>query len=181
MLRLFDSFGYGRLTAKVDSLIKKDFERSHGKETWNLYNHLEVKKEGKVGYAEAVANIEKLRELHKQMDEAVLAAYGWHEESPAMQSRDDGETGVKIEDTWPAIDLRHDFYEIDYLPENDRIRYTIHPDARKEILKRLLLLNHKIYAEEVAQGLHGKKGKGKKKSTPKTTKPDNPNQLDFGF
>lgn len=28
--------------------------------------------------------------------------------------------------------------------ENDRVRYTIHPEARKEILKRLLLLNHKI-------------------------------------
>lgn len=50
-----------------------------------------------------------------------------------------------------------------YLPENDRVRYTIHPDARKEILKRLLQLNHKLYAEEEAKGLHkapGRKGKG---------------------
>jgi hypothetical protein len=37
---------------------------------------------------------------------------------------------------------------------NDRLRYTIHPDARKELLKRLLLLNHKLYAEEEAKGLH---------------------------
>ena len=66
------------------------------------------------------------------MDNAVLAAYGWHEPS------DDG----------PAIDLYHDFYEVDYLPENDRTRYTIHPDARRELLTRLLLLNHKRYAEE---------------------------------
>lgn len=44
------------------------------------------------------------------MDEAVLEAYGWHEEN----------------DKWePAIELRHDFYEVDYLPENDRIRYTV--------------------------------------------------------
>ena len=57
--------------------------------------------------------------------------------------------------------MHHDFYDVDYLPENDRIRYTIHPDARKEILKRLLLLNHEIYAKEVEQGLHKKKG-GKK-------------------
>ncbi|MGK0488849.1 MAG: hypothetical protein ACJAXB_002036 [Candidatus Endobugula sp.] len=69
------------------------------------------------------------------MDEAVLAAYGWED-----------------------IQLRHDFYEVDYLSENDRVRYTIHPDARKEVLKRLLLLNHERFEEEVAQGLHKMKG-----------------------
>jgi hypothetical protein len=41
--------------------------------------------------------------------------------------------------------------------ENDRTRYTIHSDARKELLKRLLLLNHKLYAEEEAKGLHKEK------------------------
>lgn len=46
------------------------------------------------------------------------------------------------------IDLAHDFYEVDYLPENDRVRYTISPEARKEILKRLLLLNHEIHEKE---------------------------------
>ena len=43
---------------------------------------------------------------------------------------------------WMGIDLAHDFYEVDYLPENDRMRYTISPEARKELLKRLLKLNH---------------------------------------
>ncbi|MEW8025275.1 MAG: type IIL restriction-modification enzyme MmeI [Candidatus Thiodiazotropha sp.] len=96
--------------------------------------------------AEAYQDILKLRDLHRQMDEAVLAAYGWHETS----------------EKWgPAIDLRHDFYEVDYLPENDRIRYTIHPDARREILKRLLLLNHERYEEEVKQGMHAKKANKK--------------------
>jgi hypothetical protein len=33
-----------------------------------------------------------------------------------------------------VIDLAHDFYEVDCLPENDRVRYTILPDARKEVL-----------------------------------------------
>ncbi len=50
------------------------------------------------------------------------------------------------------------------LPENDRVRYTISPEARKEILKRLLELNHKVHAEEVKAGLWDKKGKAKKKS-----------------
>jgi hypothetical protein len=47
--------------------------------------------------------------------------------------------------------------EIDYLLENDRIRYTIHPEACKEILKRLLELNDKIHEEEVKAGLCEKK------------------------
>jgi len=94
---------------------------------------------------EAVQRIEKLRELHKQMDEEVLKAYGW---GPGSAQ---------------PINLAHNFYEVDYLPENDRIRYTISPEARKEILKRLLELNHKIHEEEVKAGLWEKKGKSKKK------------------
>ena len=50
------------------------------------------------------------------------------------------------------ITLAHDFYEVEYLPENDRIRYTISPEARKEILKRLLKLNHEIYEQEQKEG-----------------------------
>ena len=50
------------------------------------------------------------------------------------------------------------------MPENDRVRYTISPEARKEILKRLLELNHKIHEEEVKAGLWEKKGNAKKKS-----------------
>jgi hypothetical protein len=61
-----------------------------------------------------------------------------------------------------VIDLAHDFYEVDYLPENDRVLYTISPDARKEVLKRLLKLNHEIHEQEVKAGLHTK-GKSKKK------------------
>jgi hypothetical protein len=33
---------------------------------------------------------------------------------------------------------------LEYLPENDRNRFTICPEARKEILKRLLKLNHEL-------------------------------------
>lgn len=97
----------------------------------------------------AYADILRLRTLHKELDEAVLAAYGWDQH---------GEYGS-------AVFLRHDFYEVDYLPENDRIRYTIHPDARREILKRLLQLNHTLYAEEAARGLHQKKKASRKPIT----------------
>ena len=63
--------------------------------------------------------------------------------------------------------MLHDFYEIDNLPENDRVRYTIHPEARKEVLKRLLVLNHKIHAEEVAAGLWDKNKPAKKEKVVK--------------
>ncbi len=72
---------------------------------------------------------------------------------------------------WEDIDLSHDFYEVDYLPENDRVRYTISPDARKEVLKRLLKLNHEIHEQEVKAGLHIN-GKAKKKH-----KADAPGQM----
>lgn len=134
--------------------------------TYNLFHNNEVRSETlenakearefknanlQITIEEAVKRIEKLRQLHKQMDEAVLKAYGWNEEVIG--------NGVKQS----PINLAHDFYEVDYLPENDRVRYTISPEARKEVLKRLLELNHKIHEEEVAAGLWDKgKAKGKK-------------------
>ena len=72
---------------------------------------------------------------------------------------------------WEHISLAHNFYEMDYLPENDCVRYTISSDARKEVLKRLLKLNHEIHEQEVKAGLHVK-GKTKKKQ-----KADAPGQM----
>jgi hypothetical protein len=97
---------------------------SKNKQVLALQKHLEKMKIA-ISFDETIKSISKLHELHIQMDEAVLDAYGWND-----------------------IVLLHDFYEIDYLPENDRIRFTIHPTARKEILKRLLELNHQIFKME---------------------------------
>lgn len=116
-----------------------------------LQKHIE-KTPNTISFNEAIQGILKLRDLHVQMDEAVLDTYGWND-----------------------IALRHNFYEVDYLPENDRIRYTIHPDARKEVLKRLLELNHKIHAEEVEAGLFDKKPASKSKKKKDT----NPDQTDL--
>ena len=82
---------------------------------------------------ETAADIVRLRELHVAMDHAVAAAYGWAE-----------------------LSLGHGFHET-----QQGLRFTIHDDARREVLTRLLALNHERYAEEVKAGLHGK-GKGKK-------------------
>jgi hypothetical protein len=83
----------------------------------------------------------KLREVQKQLDEAVAAAYGWTD-----------------------LDLGHGFYET-----KQGVRYTITEPARREVLQRLLKLNHERYAEEVSQGLHSKKGLAKKAAPNKTS------------
>jgi hypothetical protein len=90
---------------------------------------------------ETAADIQQLRELHVEMDTAVAAAYGWQD-----------------------LDLGHDFHQT-----KQGLRYTISETARREVLDRLLLLNHQRYAEEVAQGLHDK-GKKKGKSNKKAAK-----------
>ena len=62
---------------------------------------------------------------------------------------------------WDDLVLDHDFHELPYLPENDRVRFTISELARLEVLDRLADLNRQRYEEEVARGLHRKK-RGKK-------------------
>jgi DNA-binding GntR family transcriptional regulator len=81
---------------------------------------------------ETSADIQKLRELHVEMDQAVAAAYGWTD-----------------------LNLDHGFHET-----KQGVRFTISEPARREVLQRLLKLNHERYAEEVKQGLHEKKGRG---------------------
>lgn len=135
---------------------KRKIEKKYGKEVWNLWNHIN-KTENTCTFEESILGIIKLRELHIQMDKIVLEAYGWQD-----------------------IELRHDFYEMDYLPENDRIRFSIHPDARKEVLKRLLELNHKIHVEEMKAGLWDKKS-GNKSTKRNKTKTDQVNEPEGGY
>lgn len=72
--------------------------------------------------------IQKLRELHVEMDKAVAAAYGWDD-----------------------LDLQHGFHE-----NKQGIRFTISEKARVDVLRRLIHLNHQRYEEEVSLGLHSK-------------------------
>jgi hypothetical protein len=92
-------------------------------------------------------DIRQLRDVHAEMDQAVAAAYGW-----------------------THLDLGHGFHET-----KQGVRFTINEPARREVLRRLLKLNHERYAEEVKQGLHGEKGAAKKaapkkKASSKTAK-----------
>jgi hypothetical protein len=94
---------------------------------------------------EALARIEVWRALQVELDQAVAAAYGWGD-----------------------LALEHGFHAQAHLPEHDRIRFTVCPAARKELLRRLLALNHQRAAEEEAAraanpaALAKGKGRGKK-------------------
>ncbi|MBT8768738.1 Eco57I restriction-modification methylase domain-containing protein [Metapseudomonas boanensis] len=78
------------------------------------------------------SEVETFRQQIVELDKAVVAEYGWED-----------------------IDLDHDFHEVPYLPESDRIRFTISETARVEVLRRLTELNRLRYEEEVASGLYG--------------------------
>lgn len=88
----------------------------------------------------------ELRRLHRELDVSVRDAYGWSD-----------------------LDLGHDFHEVETLPENDRVRYTISPEARKEVLRQLLGLNHQRAAE---QSILSKKGMKKVKQGKASTTDD---------
>nr|WP_231861448.1 type IIL restriction-modification enzyme MmeI [Frankia alni] len=87
------------------------------------------------------ADIVELREIHRLIDEATFRAYGWDD----------------------MIDRGLDH---GYHPAGKYTRYTIGPWAQREVLDRLLELNHARYAQEVAAGLH-EKGARKKGSRAK--------------
>jgi hypothetical protein len=98
------------------------------------------------------ADIARLRALHVEMDQAVAAAYGWSD-----------------------LDLGHGFH-----PTKQGERFTLSEPARREVLERLLALNHQRYEEERKAGLHDKK-KSKARKFKKTTSPDgiHPTQPDL--
>ena len=70
--------------------------------------------------SETASGIVKLRSIHVEIDNSVAVAYGWQD-----------------------LDFGHGFQET-----KQGIRYTISETARREVLDRLLALNHQRHAEE---------------------------------
>ncbi|WP_017591337.1 Eco57I restriction-modification methylase domain-containing protein [Nocardiopsis potens] len=81
------------------------------------------------------AELDRLREIHVEIDEAVKDAYGWDD-----------------------LDLEHGHHET---PQG--VRWTVSPQARTEILDRLLELNHARHQEEVEKGIWSPKKKRRKR------------------
>lgn len=88
-------------------------------------------------------DIATLRELHAEMDRAVAAAYAWTD-----------------------LDLGHGFHAT-----KQGTRFTVSHAARREILARLLKLNHEHHAHEAAAGLLGKPKKSRQAASKRAAKP----------
>jgi hypothetical protein len=97
---------------------------------------------------ELLEDIGEFRKIAVKLDKIIIDAYEWTE-----------------------IGLDHSFYDLEYLPENDRTRFSIRPDARREILKRLLLLNHQIYSDETSNSSKSKPKSNKKVNKNKENSP----------
>lgn len=136
--RCFKTFPFPK--SNIDAL------NSVGKKYYKFRSHLMAEKE--IGLTDAYncfhsseeneGMFVSLRDLQVEMDKKIATAYGWDD-----------------------LDLNHGFHET-----KQGIRFTISEEARREVLQRLLKLNHERYEEEVAQGLHDKK----KTSTPRKRK-----------
>ena len=92
--------------------------------------------------------IVRLREIQCEVDRAVLDAYAWND-IPSKR-------GFHADAGNDAGDEQNDA---------DPFRYRWPDEVHDKVLARLLNLNQKRYAEEVAAGLHAEKGK--KGSSPK--------------
>lgn len=106
---------------------------------YNLFHDAATSPASDVAASGEWADIVQLRALHVALDGAVARAYGWED-----------------------LVLGHDFHAT-----AQGARFTLCEAARREVLDRLLALNHARFAAEVAAGLHEKKGKSKKPSKKK--------------
>jgi hypothetical protein len=98
------------------------------------------------------ADIQRLRELQVEMDNATSVAYGWAD-----------------------IPLDHGFRET-----SKGVRYTIGQSARLAVLERLLNLNHARYAQEVSvETLQSRSAAAPKSHASKRKRPSDSAQNDF--
>jgi len=121
----------------------------------------------------------ELRRLHGEMDQVVLAAYGWSDVPTAcgfgldyLDTEDDAQFAEALQDRidsgrlffWEAndaLDFQGQLQAYGAITGRRKLpwRYRWPDDVRDDVLARLLALNAERYAEEVALGLHSKGGK----------------------
>jgi hypothetical protein len=94
---------------------RRMFSQSRNEGLTDIYNRIH-------NIGERSDDVTQFRDLIVQLDQAVVAAYGWND-----------------------LNLGHGFHET-----KQGMRYTISDTARGEVLDRLLALNHKRHAQEEA-------------------------------
>jgi hypothetical protein len=129
--------------------------------------------------SESSSSLLELRRLHEEMDQAVLAAYGWSDVPTAcgfgldyldleedarlpdeLQDRiDSGELFFWEADVACAFEAQVRAYGAVKGKKKLPWRYRWPDDVRDDVLARLLALNAERYDKEVVAGLHGKGGK----------------------
>jgi hypothetical protein len=139
--------------------------------------------------AETSEGIQELRRLHNEMDQAVLAAYGWSEVPTTCGFGLDYLDSDEIESLPPDLQERIASGDLFFPTASEACNFQAQlrhhgvvkankklpwrhrwPDAvRDEVLARLLALNAERYAEEVAQGLHSKGAKAGKPGQARAT------------
>jgi hypothetical protein len=98
------------------------------------------------------SDIQSLRDLHEDVDQAVLAAYDWAD-----------------------LDPGYGFHQT-----RQGSRYTISPAVQIEILDRLLELNHSRHAQETPPGSKGSTRPSGGSSSVRKARPARPMQADLG-
>jgi hypothetical protein len=129
--------------------------------------------------AETSSGLLELRRLHGEMDQAVLAAYGWSDVPTScgfgldyLDTEDDAQLPDELQERidsgelffWEAgdaLDFQGQLQAYGAITGRRKLPWRYRwPDAvRDDVLARLLALNAERYEEEVAMGLHSKGGK----------------------
>jgi hypothetical protein len=135
--------------------------------------------------AETSTGLLELRNLHGEMDQAVLNAYGWSTIPTAcgfgldyLDTEDDAELPDELQDridngdlffwdTNDALDFQGQLQAYGAITGRRKLPWRYRwPDAvRDDVLARLMALNADRYEEEVSLGIQGKAGKTGKRAT----------------
>lgn len=147
----FDTFPQPELTARIKlagadlDTFRRQVQNDRNFGMTDLYNIVHDK-------TNHDADIERLRQIHVEIDEAVGESYLAHPLADQF--------------SWTSLSLAYDFYETKH-----GLRWTVDPAVQVEMNDRLLELNHAIYADELRRGLHNKKSskaKPAKRSAPES-------------
>jgi hypothetical protein len=150
----FDTFPQPYLTKKMDSAgdsldaFRRSIMQRRLVGLTTLYNLV---------HDEAVQDedIVRLREIHTEIDEAVREAYVLDEErEPGIREYEARVASAPLP-SWREIELGHGFHET-----RQGVRFTISPQARIDVLDKLLALNHYRHEQEERQGLLSGKRRG---------------------